>query len=174
MKTSKMLITGIVGLIVLVVAYVAYAYFANGIGTAVASADQTPIDTTISADQAKGTPSITPVSTVPASTPAPVANASKYKDGTYSATGTYRTPESVETINVTLTLANDVVTDVTSTISASAPESAQYQRKFLSNYKALVVGRSIDSLKLSQVSGSSLTSGGFNSALSQIKTKAIS
>ena len=168
-----MLITGIIGLIVLVVAYVAYAYFSSS-NTIATAAAQTPIDTTSSASQTTGTPATTPVSTTPAPTPAPVANASKYKDGTYSATGTYRTPESVETINVTLTLANDVVTDVTSTISASAPESAQYQRKFLTNYKALVVGKSIDSLKLSQVSGSSLTSGGFNSALAQIKAKALS
>ena len=172
MKTSKILITGIIGLIVLVVAYVAYAFFSNS--TMIATADQMPIDIATSAGQTTGTPATTPVSAMPAPTPAPVASASKYKDGTYGATGTYRTPESVETISVTLTLANDVVTDVTSTISASAPESAQYQRSFLNNYKAFVVGKSIGSLKLSQVSGSSLTSGGFNSALSQIKAKALS
>ena len=35
-----------------------------------------------------------------------------YADGTYTAEGSYATPESVETVTVTLTIADDIVTDV--------------------------------------------------------------
>lgn len=100
------------------------------------------------------------------------SNTSGYKDGTYTAVGSYRTPESTEEITVTLTLQDGVITDTSAAISARAPESRRFQNEFVSNYKQYVVGKNIDTLSLSQVSGSSLTSGGFNEAVAQIKLQA--
>ena len=42
--------------------------------------------------------------------PRRVRRSSTYADGTYTAEGSYATPESVETISVTVTLENDVIT----------------------------------------------------------------
>ena len=50
-----------------------------------------------------------------------------YADGTYTAEGSYQTPETVEKISVTLTLADGVVTDVEVSGDPQAPESKQYQ-----------------------------------------------
>jgi uncharacterized protein with FMN-binding domain len=52
----------------------------------------------------------TPVETTPTPTDAPVA-ASGYKDGTFSAEGSYRAPSGMETINVSLTLKQGVITE---------------------------------------------------------------
>ena len=40
------------------------------------------------------------------------ASTGDYTDGTYSADGSYQTPETVESISVTLTIADGVVTEV--------------------------------------------------------------
>jgi hypothetical protein len=53
-----------------------------------------------------------------------------------------------------------------------APETVHYQGLFIANYKQYVIGKSIDSLNLSEVSGSSLTSSGFNAAVAEIKAQA--
>ncbi|WP_296197460.1 hypothetical protein [uncultured Microbacterium sp.] len=99
--------------------------------------------------------------------------ASTYADGTYTATGSYRTPESVEQITVTLTLASDIVTDVEVTGTPTNRESVEYQGKFISGIDdVVVVGKNIADLNVSKVSGSSLTSGGFNDALAKIEAEA--
>jgi uncharacterized protein with FMN-binding domain len=95
-----------------------------------------------------------------------------YKDGTYTATGTYATPENKETIGLTVTIANDAITDVSLSQSPTSGESREYQQKFLSGYKSLVIGKKIDGLSLSRVAGSSLTSNGFNAALDEIRADA--
>jgi hypothetical protein len=69
-------------------------------------------------------------------------------------------------------LQNGVITGTSATGGANDPEASQYQSQFISGYKSLVVGKSIDSVSLSRVSGSSLTSQGFNNALQQIKNQA--
>ncbi|WZH35884.1 MAG: hypothetical protein PIR02_14055 [Microbacterium enclense] len=95
-----------------------------------------------------------------------------YKDGTYEATGQYATPESVETVDVTLTVAGDTVTDVTVTGDPQAAESRRYQSEFIGGIKDEVVGKKLDEISVSKVAGSSLTSGGFNKAVDTIKTEA--
>lgn len=106
-------------------------------------------------------------------TVAPAQPVSGYKDGTYTATGSYRTPEGSEQVTVTLSLKDGVVTDSSTTFAAAqAHESKQYQSQFSSGYKQYVVGKNIDEVSLSRVSGSSLTPKGFNAALEQIKTQA--
>lgn len=95
-----------------------------------------------------------------------------YKDGEYEATGQYATPESVETIDVTLTIAGDTVTAVTVTGDPQAAESKRYQGEFIGGIQSEVVGKKLDEISVSKVAGSSLTSGGFNKAVDTIKSEA--
>ncbi|WP_396643757.1 hypothetical protein [Microbacterium sp.] len=100
------------------------------------------------------------------------SSAGSYTDGTYEATGQYATPESVETVDVTLTIADDTVTDVTVTGDPQAAESRRYQSEFIGGIKDEVVGKKVDEISVSKVAGSSLTSGGFMEALATIKSEA--
>lgn len=95
-----------------------------------------------------------------------------YADGTYTAEGSYQTPETVEKISVTLTLADGVVTDVEVTGDPQAPETEQYQGQFIEGIADEVDGKALDDLNVSRVAGSSLTSGGFNDAVESIKEQA--
>ncbi|WP_300265658.1 hypothetical protein [Microbacterium sp.] len=95
-----------------------------------------------------------------------------YNDGTYTADGSYQTPETVEQISVTVTLEAGVVSEVTVEGDPQAPETEQYQGAFISGIAEEVVGVAIDDLDVSRVAGSSLTSGGFNAAVEDIKSQA--
>ncbi|WP_457101539.1 FMN-binding protein [Microbacterium sp. P5_E9] len=99
-------------------------------------------------------------------------SAPAYEDGTYTADGTYSTPESVETITVTVTLESDIITAVEVTGNPSKPESKVYQGKFIGGISEEVVGKDIDEISVSRVAGSSLTSSGFNAAIETIKDDA--
>lgn len=106
--------------------------------------------------------------------PAPTSTDSTapYADGTYTADGAYKTPETVESISVTLTLRGDIVTDVEVTGDPIAPETTRYQGQFVAGIADAVVGHKLDDLQIDRVAGSSLTSGGFNQALVKIKDEA--
>lgn len=95
-----------------------------------------------------------------------------YKNGTYSATGSYMSPGGEDQISVTLTLKNDTITDVSVTPAAGDRTSERYQNRFISGYKQYVIGKNIADVQLTAVSGSSLTPIGFNDALAQIKAQA--
>jgi len=108
-------------------------------------------------------------------TPAPstdTTTAGAYTDGSYTATGSYDSPGGNEKITVHITLAGDIITATSASSGAGDPEAREYQDMFISGYKQLVVGKNIASVRLSRVSGSSLTSQGFNNALAQIKQQA--
>lgn len=95
-----------------------------------------------------------------------------YVDGTYTAEGVYRTPETVETVSVTLTLADDVVTDVEVTGEPQTPETRRYQGQFIDGIAGVAVGRRLDELDVERVAGSSLTSDGFDQAVARIRMQA--
>lgn len=139
------------------------------------SADQTiPVDTTSTSTPTTTVPSSsnpTPTATTPAPTPAPTTT-SLYKDGTYTATGSYMSPGGSDQIAVTVTLKNDIITDASVTPKPGDNTSARYENIFATNYKQYVVGKDITTLKLTKVSGSSLTSAGFNAAIKQIEAQA--
>lgn len=97
---------------------------------------------------------------------------STYKDGTYSADGNYVSPNGTETVGVGLTLAGGTVTAVDITQHPSNPNTRKFQGEFAGGIADQVVGKSIDELDVSKVAGSSLTSGGFNQAVEQIKSEA--
>ncbi|MDR6435883.1 uncharacterized protein with FMN-binding domain [Paenarthrobacter nicotinovorans] len=100
------------------------------------------------------------------------AGTSTYKDGTYSADGTYTSPNGQETVGVELTLAGDKVSAVNITTHPSNPNTKKFQGEFAGGISAQIVGKNIDELNVSKVAGSSLTSGGFNDAVEQIKSQA--
>lgn len=102
------------------------------------------------------------------------SSSGSYKDGTYTADGSYQTPETVESISVTLTVADGVVKDVEVTGDPQARETEEYQAKFIGGISGEVVGKGLDELNVTRVAGSSLTSGGFNEALKSIKEQAAS
>lgn len=106
----------------------------------------------------------------PGETPTPVV--SNYKDGTYSATGTYQSPAGKEEIGITVTISNNIITDTTFTPKATNEVSIKLQKMFADGYKAVVVGRTLDEAKLDKVSGSSLTPKGWNDAIEKIKLEA--
>lgn len=97
-----------------------------------------------------------------------------YADGEYQAEGSYESPNGTETIGVDLTLEGDTVTAVTVTPQATGGNSAKFQGQFASGISDEVVGEDIDTLSVSRVAGSSLTSGGFMDALEKIKSDAAS
>lgn len=102
----------------------------------------------------------------------PSTNTATYKDGTYSATGSYLTPGGRESIDLTVTIKGGLITDTALKQNGDNRDSQEYQGVFANNYKSFVVGKAIDSVSLSRVAGSSLTSGGFNTALEMIKKDA--
>ena len=111
--------------------------------------------------------------TTPSGTSSSLAGSgSVYKDGTYSADGTYVSPNGTETVGVELTLASGTVTAVNITQHPSNPNTRKFQGEFAGGIASQVVGKSIDELKVSKVAGSSLTSGGFNQAVEKIKSEA--
>ncbi len=95
-----------------------------------------------------------------------------YTDGEYKATGSYESPGGTENIAVDVTIANNIVTATTATSGANDSEAEVYQSQFISGLKKYVVGKNVNDIKLSRVSGSSLTSQGFNDALTQIRNQA--
>jgi uncharacterized protein with FMN-binding domain len=95
-----------------------------------------------------------------------------YADGTYTEDGDYQSPGGQESITVTVTIEDDVVTAVEVAPHATSGNAKQYQSQFASGIAAEVVGKDIDSLAVSRVAGSSLTSDGFNAALEKIKADA--
>lgn len=98
----------------------------------------------------------------------------EYADGTYTVTGNYVSPGGPRDIGVTVVLANGVITDATFEGKATDATSKRFQGEFGSNFKPMVVGKNIDEVVLTKVSGSSLTPKGFNDALEKIRIEAKS
>jgi uncharacterized protein with FMN-binding domain len=107
----------------------------------------------------------------PASTAQPTT-ATSYKDGTYKTTGSYDSPAGQESIGVSLTLKDGIITDSSVKGQATDDTAQSYQADFISGYKQFVTGKKLDNLSVSRVSGSSLTSQGFNNALKSIESQA--
>lgn len=108
----------------------------------------------------------------PSTSPSAAPAASTYKDGTYTESADYQAPSGTETVDVTLTLASGVVTAVTVQGHATDPQAKIHQGQFASGIAGVVVGKNINDLQVDKVGGSSLTSGGFNAAVEEIKADA--
>jgi uncharacterized protein with FMN-binding domain len=99
-------------------------------------------------------------------------SSSLYKDGTYTQSGRYISPGGAESIDVSVTIANNIITSAEVKGNASRGDAKAYQSDFIAGYKSSVVGKEVDSVSLSRVAGASLTSNGFNTALDAIKEDA--
>lgn len=104
----------------------------------------------------------------------PPAELREYTDGTYSAEGTYQTPETLERITVTLALEGGLITEVGVVGDPQASDTEEFQGAFIGGIADEVVGKHIDEISVRRVAGSSLTSGGFNQAVAAIKEQAAS
>ncbi len=137
--------------------------------------DDGQVDPVVTTTVATSTPSVssTPVTTTSSGSGATMV-ASAYKDGTYTAVGEYNSPGGHDTMGVSLTLKNSKVVDTSVEVKAINPISTRFQNMFSDNYKQFVVGKSIESLSLGKISGSSLTPEGFNDAVQKIKAQAHS
>jgi hypothetical protein len=93
-----------------------------------------------------------------------------YADGQYSADGWYGNLPS--SIGVTVTLADDVITEVAVTPHATNPTSLELQERFAEAIPDVVIGRNIDELEIDRLAGSSGTPIGFNDAIAQIRNQA--
>lgn len=105
-------------------------------------------------------------------TDAPSDTDAAYADGTYTESGDYQAPSGTETVEVTITLADDVITAVEVVGDATDPQAKLMQGDFINGISAIVVGKDIDDIQVDKVGGSSLTSGGFNKAVDAIKADA--
>ena len=94
------------------------------------------------------------------------------KDGTYSATGDYQSPGGPSAVAVTVTLRSGTITAVKVDPKAPNPTAQQYESQFASGIGAVAVGKPIEGLQVGAVSGSSLTSQGFEKALAAIRSEA--
>lgn len=96
-----------------------------------------------------------------------------YKDGTYKQSGAYTSPAGPETVQVSLTLADNKISDLVVLAEATHEVSRKYQNLFAEGISKLVIGKAISEVEsYSQVSGSSLTPKGFDEALKAIKEEA--
>jgi uncharacterized protein with FMN-binding domain len=69
-----------------------------------------------------------------------------YKNGTYTAVGTYEAPPGEEKIGVTVTLKDGVITESSLDKLGKAPMSQKMQSAFESGYKELVIGKNINDI----------------------------
>jgi len=93
-----------------------------------------------------------------------------YRDGTYSADGVYGSRPS--TIGVTVTLDEDVLTNVEVTPHATEPTSHAYQQAFADSVLRVVVGKRIDEVQVGRLAGASGVPIGFNDAILHIRAEA--
>lgn len=147
------------------------------IQTAVDTPKITPTQTSVNntSSNTTTTPKTTPKGAITQTPPVvdtPKKTSSVYTNGTYSATGSYISPGGYQQLGVSVALQNDIITSASVTNMASDGRSQRYQNMFISGYQQYVIGKNIADVYLTKVSGSSLTSSGFNDALTQIKAKA--
>lgn len=96
-----------------------------------------------------------------------------FAPGDYAAEGSYQTPGGQQSVEVEVTLEEDgTITAVSVTPQADGGNSEQFQTKFAGGIADEIVGTKINDLNVSKVSGSSLTSGGFNAAIDEIRDDA--
>lgn len=91
-------------------------------------------------------------------------SATPQQDTKLSTKVNYSVPNSTQSLGVTITLQNNIVISVSTTHSYGG-KSKKYQQNFENNYKSQVIGKNINNLNLSRVSGASLTTNAFNQAI---------
>ncbi len=80
----------------------------------------------------------------------------------------YKSPAGQESINVSLTTKDGIITNVTATPLATNPISIKLQSAFASDISKNVIGKTIKGLKVDTVSWASLTTGAFNEYIASV------
>ncbi|MEM1312839.1 MAG: hypothetical protein AAGF07_05255 [Patescibacteria group bacterium] len=95
-----------------------------------------------------------------------------YENGVYTSTGTYTSPAGSESIEVELSLNEDIISQVSITNLATNRVSIGYQEKFQEGISGRVVGKKLDEATVGKINGSSLTGDGFNEVVQSIQKEA--
>lgn len=96
----------------------------------------------------------------------------QYRNGAYQVTGNYVSPGGPREVKVTLVLTEGLITGAETKATATDATSKRFQGEFVDNFKPMVIGKNIDEVVLTKVSGSSLTPKGFNDAVEKVKVEA--
>ena len=137
-------------------------------GTTTTSSTTTP-----NTSAASGSTAVTNATTNSTSTAATQAASSGYKDGTYSATTQYSGPRGYSnSIGVSVTVKDGIVTAVKTTQNYSDRESGMYIDSFENALRSAVVGKSLDGLQLNRIGGATLTTVAFDDAIASIQSEA--
>jgi hypothetical protein len=172
-RSKRREVIATLAVLIVVVAIVGAATASNKKHNTLAAGTATGSSATrTSTSTASTTTGVTPAASTSATTS--TTSGSGYTDGTYMATGSFSTPGGIDTITINLTLKSGIITATSATGTVNDRDGQEYQNEFISNYKQQVVGKNVDSVSLTRVSGASLTTQGFNEALSQIKQQAQS
>jgi len=98
---------------------------------------------------------------------------SDYKDGTYTASASYRVPHGYSnSIQTTITVKDGTVTSVKVNNDATDRESSEYIDWFEQDLEGEVVGKSLAGLSPSRIGGASLTTAAFDDTLDTIERDA--
>ena len=162
-RKNPIVIWSVVALVIAVASYGVFKYIKRD-----TSATTTLVESPAVVPENKQIEVTTPITPT---TPTPTTS-SIYKNGTYSSIGDYFSPGGDEQIGLQVTVEDDVIIDVKVESKATRPNAIKFQGIFISNFKPFVIGKKINDVHLSKVSGSSLTPGGFNDALAKIKAEA--
>jgi uncharacterized protein with FMN-binding domain len=100
-------------------------------------------------------------------------SAQSYLDGTYAAGGSYTSPGGITGIDVAVQLKDDIISWVLITPGTFVGDPGKFQQQFAAAIPDAVIGKDIDSIVISRIAGSSLTSIAFNQALDKIKREAV-
>lgn len=121
---------------------------------------------------ADASPGSSSAAAAPSASTASSGASAAFKDGTYTELGRYTSPGGPSAVDVTLTLQSGVVKAVKVVPKAENPTAAGYESQFASGVGSKVVGKRLTELDVTVVSGSSLTSRGFDAAVQAIQAKA--
>ncbi|MGK2348743.1 FMN-binding protein [Actinomyces sp. W5033] len=107
--------------------------------------------------------------------PATAPTGGPYADGEYTSSQTYGVLDDLieqDSIDVTATLTDGVVTELTVVGHPFAERSKDYMQDFVNEVNAQVVGRSVEQAHVTALAGASKTSEAFNEAIDAIAAQA--
>ncbi len=97
----------------------------------------------------------------------------EYEDGSYAILTDYNSPGGLHTLDVVITIEDDIVTDIEITPETGDKGTNKSQVNFAAAIDELVIGKNIDEVEAyASVNGSSLTPQAFQDAIEQVREEA--